>query len=534
MNRWWAAVLAWALGAAPPGFAADATSVLEARFFDDRTGVCVLAAVIEPARVERTRYCAKPRPAPAYEDAFEIGSVSKTMLAFLIAELVEQGKWSLDDPIAKHLPQGSAVPQQGARQILVRDLLTHSAGLPPLPSRLRVENPADPYAKLTEADVLESLGEATLAYPIGSDNAYSNFGYLVLSLAVARALGSDVDQALRRRLFEPLGMARAHAGAAPAGVKAAPGHSSLGTPVPPWTIAPALAGVGMVRAALDDMVKYAQAHLGIGAAPLQGPLRATHKPLVKRFGMAWLTANVKGRELVMHEGATGGFSALVALEPARQRGVVLLADTALGDLGGLGDVGSALLGLDTPVGKPRLAVFTPLATRDAMVGEYLIDGRLLRVRADGERVLAQAAGQREFELLLDSRGDFYAADGSLLLTPEIADGKATRLTLRQGGGVMQAVRADPAAIAAAERAKWQDLIGEYALAQGFVMRVFEQDGKLRVQGSGQPAIDADLAAPDRIELRMIGAVIEFRRNPRGEVTGATLRQAGQVIDGAKR
>jgi len=59
------------------------------------------------------------------------------MTAFLVADLVAAGRWSLDDPIARHLPAGTRVPRQGERQILVRDLLTHSAALPPLPARMR-------------------------------------------------------------------------------------------------------------------------------------------------------------------------------------------------------------------------------------------------------------------------------------------------------------------------------------------------------------------------------------------------------------
>jgi CubicO group peptidase (beta-lactamase class C family) len=100
-----------------------------------------------------------------------------------------------------HLPKGTKVPRQGERQIEVRDLLTHSAGLPPTPSRMKAKNPEDPWADLTEQEVLDSLGDLTLNSPIGSTTAYSNFGMAVVSLAVSRAYGTDFETAIRSAVF---------------------------------------------------------------------------------------------------------------------------------------------------------------------------------------------------------------------------------------------------------------------------------------------------------------------------------------------
>ena len=120
-------------------------TALASRFEGDRTGVCVVAVRIDGNQAERAKFCARTRAAdatPSLGSAFEIGSVTKTMTSILVADLIASGKWSLDDPIAAHLPAGTAVPRQGERQILVRDLLTHTSGLPTLPSRLRSMDPA--------------------------------------------------------------------------------------------------------------------------------------------------------------------------------------------------------------------------------------------------------------------------------------------------------------------------------------------------------------------------------------------------------
>ncbi|MFN7726358.1 MAG: serine hydrolase domain-containing protein [Rubrivivax sp.] len=201
----------WAQAGLPTSDA-DVARLLAARLDGDRTGACVQAAVIDAGRVWRASRCAGTRQdgPPAADAAFEIGSVSKTMVAALVAVLVDAGRWSLDDPIARHLPEGTRVPHQGERQVLVRDLLTHTSSLPTLPADMPGGSAANPYAGLTEGGLLASLGQATLLRPIGSQAAYSNFGTMVLSLAVARSFGGDLEAALRAQLFQPLGMAKAY------------------------------------------------------------------------------------------------------------------------------------------------------------------------------------------------------------------------------------------------------------------------------------------------------------------------------------
>ncbi|MBV8033792.1 serine hydrolase [Roseateles sp.] len=535
------------LGAALlPAWAAplpDSASALEQRLAErlggDRGGACVQAAVIERDRVVRGSGCAGTRGdrAPAPDAAFEIGSVSKTMTAFLVAGLIERGRWSLDDPIARHLPEGTTVPRQGERQILVRDLLTHSAGLPGLPPGMPMPKPDDPYAALTEAQLLDALGRVTLARPIGSRAEYSNFGMMLVSLAAARSLGGDLEAALRERLFAPLGMGGAYV-TRPLAARPAQGHLPGGAATSAWTITPNLAGVGMVKATLDDMVRYAQAELGSlpdVPAALTAALRLTQQPLAHGFAMNWVVSRQQGRELRMHDGGTGGFSSLVVLEPGAQRAVVLLADTALEDLGGLGDLGLALLGLDVPL-RPRREVAMPPALRQALVGDWEVGGMTLHIReADDGRLLAQARGDSEFELRQDSRGDLYPTSFSALLRlerPEAEGRPVQRLSWHQGGGMMQGRRVE-AAPAIANPA-WRDWAGEYQLAPQFSLRVFERDGRLMVQGSGQPAIAAEPVGADRIEIKVVGAVVEFERDAAGQVVAAQLRQNGQVLRGARR
>lgn len=509
---------------------------LKARFENDRTGACVVAAVIEGAQVRRARYCANPKAQRTLTDdtVFEIGSVTKTMTAFLVADLIEQGKWSLDDPIAKHLPPGTAVPRQGERQITVRDLVTHTSALPGLPSRMKVTQPDNPYANLTEKDLLDSLGDVKLSRPIGSQPEYSNFGMMVLSLAVARAYGNDFEAALKTKLFEPLGMKTAYVAKPPKGAVVALGHTPAAQRTSAWTVTPNLAGVGMVRASLNDMIRYAQAQTGLMDTPLLKTMQLTQQPLMRGFGMNWLVQTVQGRTLIGHEGGTGGFSSAVSFEPAAKRAVVILTDTALADLGSLSDVAGPLMGLNRPLGKPRVQQPIPDALRKAMEGDWELGSLPLRIWTEGGKLMAQAQGQSSFELFHDSRGDFYPTVTSATLTPVLQDGKVNTFRWVQGGGVIEGVRKGSRAAPTATNPAWKDWAGEYQLAPSFSLRVFEEGGVLKIQGTGQPSIPAEVAGTDCIEVKAVGAVVEFTRDAKGEVVSATLRQGGQVIPGPKK
>ena len=154
-----------------PQFADDNAlqTAVDARFTGDYTGLCVAIAVVDASTVRRANTCADKARAQKIDAAslFEIGSISKTMLAVLVADLIDQGKMKLDAPISNYLPAGTKMPPIKGRAITVQDIVTHTSGLPALPGGMENANPADPYAKLTEAALLEALPKASLPTEAG-------------------------------------------------------------------------------------------------------------------------------------------------------------------------------------------------------------------------------------------------------------------------------------------------------------------------------------------------------------------------------
>ncbi len=534
---------ATAVDHASAGDAGDAAlqAIVDQRLLGDRTGACLAVAVVEKDSVARSYRCADPANAGRVDadTAFEIGSVSKTMTAVLLADLIVQGKASLDDPLSAWLPEGTAVPAFEGEPILLRHLVTHTSGLPALPSRLGAASMADPYAALTEEALLASLADVTLARPPGSQFEYSNFASMLLSYALARRTGSDFETLLRQRLFAPLGMDKAYVRAMPEGVRPAVGHLPNRLPTPAWTLATNLAGVGGVRATLDDMVRYVQGNLGLVETPLSGAIALAQRQVSEQppVAMNWMLARAGERTVHVHEGGTGGFSAFVSVDLERQRGVVILSDTTWNSIGSLGSLGLHLVDSSFPLGKPRKVVAPPQELLEALAGDYQLQGAMkMQLRARDGRLFIHPAGQPEFEMGYDNAGDFFPLAFDAVLRPQKNSRGDYGFLWLQMGGAAPAVRidADAPAAPALSDAQIAAYAGDYPLMPGFVLTVRGRDGRLYAQATGQGEFPLDATGTDTFEAAAYGIGIVFRRGADGEVSALDLQQGGQTLSGQRQ
>ena len=520
---------------------ADLRKIVDQRLHGDRTGACMAVAVVEKDAVARTFACADDKDAARIDTktAFEIGSVSKTMTAALLADLIGQGKASLDDPLSDYLPAGTKVPAFEGKKILLRHVVTHTSGLPALPARLGATDMNDPYVNLAEDALLASLGDATLSAAPGTKFEYSNFASMVLSYAVARRAGEDYETLIRQRLFAPLRMGNAYIKQLPAGVRAAQGHSPNGKAVPAWNFSTNLAGVGGVRATLDDMVNFVQGELGKPATSITPALKLSQQEVSKTPPMAmnWMLMPVADHIVHVHEGGTGGFSSFVAFDNTRQRGVVILSDTAWHSLGSLGTLGLHLVDESFPLGKPRRTVKPPADLLDGLVGNYTVgEAMKMKLTRKEDALVIQAEGQPAYTMAYDDAGDFYPLDFDALLRP----GRTSTgygFTWMQLGGAMAAQRVDGVVAApkiALPAEKLREYAGEYPLVSGFGLTVMEKDGRLFVQGTGQQAIEVSAAKADVFVADVVAAEIQFERDASGKVIALTLLQGGQKLRGERK
>jgi CubicO group peptidase (beta-lactamase class C family) len=142
---------------------------------------------------------------PATENTlFGIGSVSKQMTAVGILTLVRDGKLSLDDPITKYLPEGKGVWDA----VHIRHLLTHTSGIPDIygdDDKFPSMHP-DRTASPSTPDLVKSFAIGKLNFAPGENWAYSNTGYVLLSVIAERVSGEPFPAFMHERVFAPLDM----------------------------------------------------------------------------------------------------------------------------------------------------------------------------------------------------------------------------------------------------------------------------------------------------------------------------------------
>jgi CubicO group peptidase (beta-lactamase class C family) len=421
--------------------ATSLSATLEHRLRDDRTGACVSVALLSD-QIERSTVCAKKTRKLDANSAFEIGSISKTMTGFLLERLVEQGKLSLSDPLSKYVPV--AVPSFEGQPIRLEHLVSHTSGLPVLPSQIAPAHVQNPYADLTEDQLFGSLADVQLAQAPGAHWAYSNYGFMLLSYVVSTVGGADVEALLHAQLFTPLGM-RAFIAQRPSGVHDVKGHTGLGIEAEPWTFPPKLAGVGAVHATLDDMISYAQAALGSGDPATVAAIVKTGDQLLATdgpaMGIGWVRTDVGPHALVLHDGGTGGFSSLIAIDRVQRRAVIALSDTSFETVGGLTELALHVLEPDAvPLDLPRKKAVAPTDLLEELAGHYTLAGDSIELRVVKGALVGSVDGA-ELPLGYDSYGDFYPTkDLDALLTPVRRDGAPTTFDWNQGGVVTRAER----------------------------------------------------------------------------------------------
>jgi serine-type D-Ala-D-Ala carboxypeptidase/endopeptidase len=522
----------------------DVRAALEQRFKGDRTGACVAAGVIDDGTVATAYYCADPNSQRPYDEhtAFEIGSVTKTMTAALLAEFIARGEVALSDPIAKLLPPGTPVPSFNGREITIADIVTHTSGLPAVPATYRPRDVNNPYAGATERDLLDALAATRLTRAPGSKWEYSNFATIVLSYALAKRSGKDYEALLRERLLVPLGMNETYVARRPPQVRLAQGHLPNAMPAVAWDFHPDMAGVGGVRATLPDMLRYLEGQLGTRESAITPALARTQEQVAdvdgRRMGMNWILSTRNGHTRMSHGGGTGGYSSFAGFDRAAKRAVVLLSDTALTSIGGLEAFGSHLL--DPSISADAQRVVAPADARliDALVGKYRLQGGLgLELRHHGSGLTIQADGQPEFEMGYDSAGDFYPLKFDALLRPKRkADGTYT-FTWFQGGAALEAELTGPSAAVASKwtptEAQLADYVGSYPLTPSFALRVFATGAKLFVQGTNQRSLEFAPVERDVFVAESVSAEIDFERDAGGKVVSLTLKQRGQVLQGQR-
>jgi hypothetical protein len=344
----------------------------------------------------------------------------------------------------------------------------------------------------------------------------------------------------KARILEPLGMKSTAVTLTPE-MKArfATGHSGTLSPVSAWDI-PTLAGAGALRSTANDMLTFLAANLGYAKTPLAEAMAAevsVRRPAGPDMEIAygWLIRTREGKSFIWHNGGTGGYRTFVGFDPKTRAGVVVLSNASMTEGGD--DIGSHLLNRSIPLTsfKERTAIKVDPKVFDGLSGQYELAPKfVLTVSREDDKLYARATGQGRFEIFPESEKVYFAKITELQITFDTgADGKATALTLRQGGTDRPAKRIGDAPPPRKEIALAPEVLerytGSYQVTPAMVMAVTREGGRLFTQATGQPRFEVFASSEKDFFVKAFDAQLTFRSDGDGKAPEVVLHQGGNDL-----
>jgi beta-lactamase class C len=285
------------------------------------------------------------------DTVFRWASLSKGVAGVMVAMLADQGKLSLYEPVGKYAVS-LRLPGGNEQKATVSDLLSHRLGLFSHANDSKLEDGADPRF------LRASLAQLNSICSPGTCWAYQNVAFDAASEIVEKVTGQSYADAVRQRLFAPLGMAsasmsrealvRSRRWARPyVGGK----HSKPVEVAEAYYRVPAAGGV---NSTIKDLAIWMQAQMGVEPQILSPSLLETvqtarvntpgelgrmrkfrERVRSAAYGLGWRVYDYAGHRVVAHRGGVKGYRSLIMFDPALKSGVVALWNGSSNQPGGL-------------------------------------------------------------------------------------------------------------------------------------------------------------------------------------------------------
>jgi CubicO group peptidase (beta-lactamase class C family) len=367
-------------------------------------------AVVKDGQVVLARgYGARRVGEPGAVDAdtlFGIASNTKAFTCAALSILVEEGRLGWDDPVTRHLADFQMHDPWATREVTVRDLVTHRAGLGLGAGDLMWWPPTT----FTRREIVRGIRWVRPASSLRSRYAYNNVAFVAAGEVVEAVSKTSWEAFLRERILGPLGMTRTTT-EAPAGDNVAAPHlerKGAVVPVPAMDFANAAPAAG-IRSSASDMARWMEMLLecGRGSEGAAGRTCVLKPESVRRmwsaqtvvgtpdpptgleairanfaaYGLGFGLRDYRGRKVASHTGGLPGYVSQVALVPEERLGLVVLTNQE--ETGAFEAVKYGIL--DGYLGAPSPAVDWVAAFRKRAEDE----------RKKAEEAVAKAAAARD-------------------------------------------------------------------------------------------------------------------------------------------
>lgn len=255
---------------------------------------------------------------------FEIGSITKSLVGFVLATLVTEKAVQLDTELGELFSDLTS----DTKRISLKQLATHRSGLPRLPANQSLADMNNPYSAYDATALFKALQEST---PAARDFAYSNFGFGTLGTALEKASDESLNNLIQRIVFSPAKMPSSAMAMNDAKIRGiADGHNLLFEKVSHWTF-DAMAGAGAAVSTAQDMLSLGAYLLENKTEPSVSLFLSPQTSQVPLFGVGIMLKD----SIAFHGGQTGGFGSFFAIDVENEKVVVVLTNVSK-DAGKLG------------------------------------------------------------------------------------------------------------------------------------------------------------------------------------------------------
>lgn len=374
---------------------------------------------------------------------YEIGSISKVFTCIVLADEVLKGTMNLDDPISKYLPEDFKALNGANRAITLKDLATHTSGLPYMPTNFNPSDPQNPFADYTVEKLYEFLEGYTLPRDVGVQYEYSNLAMGLLGHILELHTGLSYADLIKQRITDPLKMNDTDI-VIDANMKTnlAYGHNVESEITKNWDLN-SLAGAGAIKSTTSDMMKFFKANITRNESDLYKAMELSHQiayeDVIKnlRLGLGW-HYNADGT-IIWHNGGTGGYKAFGGFVKGTDKAVIVFTNSTNSvDLIGVRQLGK---NVDLKLPEKRKFPKTIIVSEEILetyVGKYqLAPTFFITIRQDQGQMTLQATGQEAFKIYPSSENEFFLKVVEASITFNKNDiGVVDSMTLYQNGQIL--------------------------------------------------------------------------------------------------
>lgn len=262
---------------------------------------------------------------------FEVGSITKTFTALLLALEQEKGSLASEAYLEALLPTDVHLRPGLRHRVKLTDMASHQSGLPNLSDdhyiqALFNQDPIQPFHLVTRDYLYKVLGETDSLQAPGTYH-YNNFAFSLLGELLAQRAGISYGDLVQQRIVEPLGL---HTTGLTYQTVDIAGRFTAKGEAKPAIIINAVAPAGGLKSNAVDLVQYIRAQMMPPAGVLGRAIKRTQRPVYRdasiTMGLAWEIHQIGGHRVYQKDGDTFGNSSLIRFDPKQQIGLVILAD----------------------------------------------------------------------------------------------------------------------------------------------------------------------------------------------------------------